>query len=263
LSPAGTTSSITSLLPDLVRREIASRFSASQSGWLWLVVTPLFLLSVYGFVFGVIFRARVPEGLEVPFVVWLAVALWPWLAFSEGVLRGSQSIVQHAALISKVAIPREVLVIASVTAVFLLHMAGYVVVLATLGVMGYELHWLAAWFVLPALATFYVFALGLALMAAAVQVFVRDLEQALPTLMMMWFFLTPILYAPEMLPAQFARLLALNPVYWWMEQVRAPLMWGDWLHPVAFVLTAFLSVVVLGLGLKLFRRLSPHFEDFL
>jgi hypothetical protein len=128
-NPAVMAEPVRRLLARLIARDIRSRFIGSASGWIWLILTPLLLLAVYGFVFGVIFRARVPDGLDIPFVAWLAVALWPWLAFSEGALRGSRSILEHSALISKVAIRRELLVISSVTSAFLLHLAGYLVVL--------------------------------------------------------------------------------------------------------------------------------------
>ena len=247
----------------LLRRDIRSRFVGSASGWIWLVLTPLLLLAVYGFVFGVIFRARVPEGLDIPFVAWLAVALWPWLAFSEGALRGSRSILEHSALISKVAIRRELLVISSVTSAFLLHLVGYLVVLLALRWLGTPIHFSGLPAAMLSLLTLYVFALGLGMGLAALQVFVRDLEQALPTLFMFWFFLTPILYAPEMLPERFSRWLHLNPMTWWMDEIRSPLLWGELLPGMALAALAFASLLVLWLGWRLFRRLSPHFEDFL
>lgn len=252
-----------SLLAALVLRDVRSRFIGSASGWIWLILTPLLLLAVYGFVFGVIFRARVPEGLDIPFVAWLAVALWPWLAFSEGVLRGSRSILEHSALISKVAIQRELLVISAVSSAFLLHMAGYLVVLIALSWLGTPIHFGGLPAALLGLLTLYVFALGLGMALAAVQVFVRDLEQALPTLLMFWFFLTPILYAPQMLPDQYSRWLHLNPMTWWMDQVRSPLLWGDLLPGWSLLVLASASMVMLWLGWRLFRRMSPHFEDFL
>ena len=251
------------LLAALVLRDIRSRFIGSASGWIWLILTPLLLLAVYGFVFGVIFRARVPEGLDIPFVAWLAVALWPWLAFSEAVLKGSRSILDHSSLISKVAIRRELLVISAVTSAFLLHMVGYLVVLLVLHLLGTPLHFAGLPTVALTLATLYVLALGLGLGLAAVQVFVRDLEQALPTLFMFWFFLTPILYAPEMLPEQFTRWLQFNPMFWWMEQVRGPLLWRDLLPDWSLLALAGGATLVLWLGWRLFGRLSPYFEDFL
>ena len=251
------------LLVNLIRRDIRSRFIGSASGWIWLILTPLLLLAVYGFVFGVIFRARVPTGLDIPFVAWLAVALWPWLAFSEGVLRGSRSILEHSALISKVAIRRELLVISSVTSAFVLQMAGYLVVLVALRWLGTPIHFGGLPAALLILITLYVFALGMGMALAALQVFVRDLEQALPTLFMFWFFLTPILYAPEMLPEQYSRWLHLNPMTWWVGEVRAPLLWGEIVPGLVLPVLAVAAVVVLWLGWRLFRRLSPYFEDFL
>lgn len=251
------------LLSGLVWREIRNRLAGGQVGWLWLVVAPLMLLAVYAFVFGFIFNARVPAGLEMPFIAWLAVALWPWLAFSESLLRGSQAIVENSALISKVALSREILVLSSQTAVFLLHLTGYAVVLVMIQLLGTDLNWLGLPYLLLVLFTLYLFAVGLGLMLAAILVFVRDLEQVLPTFIMFWFFMTPILYAQEILPAVMVRWLQLNPMLWWMEEIRNVLFHGKLWPDGAFAWLLVLSLVVLWLGSVLFRRLSPSFEDFL
>jgi len=253
----------TGLLGRLTRREIRSRFIGSASGWIWLILNPLLLLAVYSFVFGVIFQARVPPGLEMPFVAWLAVALWPWLMFSEGVLRGAQSIRDHAALISKVAMPREMLVIASVTAVFALHLIGYVAVILVLALIGVDVNWLGLPRMLLALATLYVLTTGLALGLSAIQVYVRDLEQALPTLFMFWFFLTPILYAPSLLPDRYAGWLQYNPMTWWMTEIRDALLHHEAAPGWAALALVTGSLLVLWAGRSVFRRLSPYFEDFL
>lgn len=251
------------LLLQLTIREVRSRFVGSASGWIWLILTPLLLLAVYGFVFGVIFQARVPAGLDIPFVAWLAVALWPWLAFSEGVLRGSQAILQHSALVSKVSLPRELLVVSSVTSVFILHMAGYLAVLVVLQLLGTPIYWLSIPSLILTLLTLYLLALGMGLALSAVQVFVRDLEQALPTLFMFWFFLTPILYAPDMLPDDLAHWIGLNPMTWWMAEIRSALLQGQWMPGLTLVGLALGSMLAVAGGAVLFRRMSPHFEDFL
>src|SRR6056297_3042589 len=127
------------MLLQLTRREIRSRFIGSSAGWLWLIVNPLLTLGVYSVVFGVIFNARAPSGLEMPFVAWLAIALWPWLAFSEGIQRASESMPEHAALISKVPMRRELLVLSSTTAAFVLQLAGFLVVLLLMAALGVPL----------------------------------------------------------------------------------------------------------------------------
>jgi lipopolysaccharide transport system permease protein len=253
------------LFRQLLGRELRSRFVGSATGWVWLFLTPLLLLAVYGFIFGFIFQARVPVGLEMPFIAWLAVALWPWLAFSEGVLRGSQSIREHSALISKVALPRELLVLASVTAVFLLHLLGYALVLIVLAVfVGVQIHWLSLPGVLISLVTLYLFAVGLGLGLSALQIYLRDLEQFLPTFFMFWFFMTPILYPREMVPEAMAGWMGLNPMSGWMEQIRAGLLHGQHVPDLqAALYLLVLAVLVLLAGRFLFKRLSPYFEDFL
>ncbi|MGY6632029.1 MAG: ABC transporter permease [Wenzhouxiangella sp.] len=252
-----------SLLPDLTRREIRNRLINTSSGWLWLIVSPLLLLGVYAFVFGYIFNARVPDNLDMPFIAWLAVALWPWLAFSESLLKGSQSILNNASLISKVALPRELLVLSSQSAVFLLHLFGYLVVLLTIQLTGTALSWHGLAYAVLLLVSLYVFAVGLGLMLAATQVFLRDLEQVLPTFLMFWFFMTPILYPPDLLPSVMADWMVINPMSLWIAEIRAALFEGKWYPDTAFVPILVLALASLAAGRWLFNRLSQSFEDFL
>lgn len=251
------------LLPRFISREITSEKNRGMLGWFWFVVTPILLLMVYWFVFGIIFQARAPQGLEVPFVAWLAVALWPWLAFSDGCLRGARSIRQHAALLSKLAIPRALLTTSSLTAAFILQMLGYSIVLLVLWFADVPLSVKGLPHLLLVMTTLYFFALGFALFFAAVQTFLRDLEQLLPTLFMFWFFLTPILYGPDLLPSGMERWLQFNPMTWWMDEIRNILFHGKWLPDAAFITLVLTSAVSFWVGKRVFDRLSPHFEDFL
>ena len=248
---------------DLLRRELRSRFVGSISGWLWLLVNPLLMLAVYALVFGMIFRARAPADLNVPFVAWLAVAMWPWLGFSDAIQRASESIPQHAALISKVAIRRELLTLSAALGAFLLQIVGYVFVLLMIAALGTPLHFEAFPLVLLVLAIFAVLGCALGLVAAALRVFVRDIQHLLPTLLMLWFFSTPILYAPELLPEQLYALIQFNPLTGLMGDLRAGLFAGQVLPSVHTVVMLAVSGVLFWGALWFYRRLSPHFEDFL
>lgn len=250
------------LFRQMLSREIFSRYLASAAGILWAFALPVLLLGVYGFVFSFIFRARVAEGIPLPFAAWLAMAMWPWLAFSEALQRGSQSIVANSGLIGKVAIPRELFVLASSTAAFVLQFVGLAVILVIIKLAFGSVQLSGLPLFLLMLATIYVGCIGLALALSAVQVYLRDLEHLLPTILMMWFFLTPILYAPELIPEQFRDLIFLNPMATIMGRIREALIFGalpDW-PDLAFFLGS--GLLVLG-GLWVFRRLAPHFEDFI
>ena len=210
----------------LVSRAVRTDYLENLTGFAWLILQPLILLAVYAFVFTTIFKARIPEAGPGGFVPYLAIAFWPWTAFSEAVLRSSNTISANAALIGKVAFPSELLPLSAVTATFLMNMLGYLAVLLVLQLMGAPIHWLGLIAALPVIVLLYLFASGLALFISALQVFIRDVSQILPPLMTFWFFTTPILYSSSILPEQFATLMKFNPMSWYVERLRDFLLIG-------------------------------------
>ncbi len=247
----------------LVSRAIRTDYLENLTGFAWLILQPLMLLAVYAFVFTTIFKARIPDAAGVSFVPYLAVAFWPWTAFSESILRSANAISANAALIGKVAFPGELLPLSTVTATFVMHMAGYLAVLLVLQLMGTDIHWLGLLGAIPVLLFMFIFASGLALLTSALQVFVRDVAQILPPLMTFWFFTTPILYSSSMLGDQWASLIKLNPMTWYVERLRDFLLLGNYHWSVSDLLVPSFSILVLWASLVFFRRCSGHFEDFL
>jgi len=247
----------------LVSRSIRTDYLENLTGFAWLILQPLLLLAVYAFVFTTIFKARFSDAELIGFVPFLAVAFWPWTAFSEAILKGSGMLTANAALIGKVAFANELLPLAMVTATFIMHTAGYLAVLLVLQITGTEIHWLGLLCAVPLLLMLCVFACAISLFTSSLQVFVRDVAQILPPLMTFWFFTTPILYSASILPPQFAPWLQWNPMTWFVARLRDLILFGqypftsqDFLQP-ALVLLLFLA------GLMFFRRFAGHFEDFL
>jgi len=117
---------------NLVVRQIRQDYLENMTGFAWLILQPLILLAVYAFVFSTIFKARIPEAAEIGFVPYLAVAFWPWTAFSEAILKANGSITSNGALIGKVAFATEQIPVATVTATFIMHLVGYIAVLVVL-----------------------------------------------------------------------------------------------------------------------------------
>ncbi len=247
----------------LVSRSIRKDYLENVTGFAWLILQPLMLLGVYAFVFGVVFEARVPEDLEVGFVAYLAVAFWPWTAFSEAVIRSSGTITANSALIGKVAFPSELLPLSMVVATFTMHMVGYVAVLIVLQMTGSDIHWLGLLAAVPVLMLLCLLAGAIGLFAGALQVFIRDVAQVLPPLMTFWFFSTPILYSSAQLPEAVAAVVAWNPMGWFVGMLRGALLEGRFELDAAVAAAALVSPFCLWLALRFFRRLSGHFEDFL
>jgi ABC-type polysaccharide/polyol phosphate export permease len=247
----------------LVSRAIRTDYLENLTGFAWLVLQPLVLLAVYAFVFTTIFQARIPESGSVGFVPFLAVAFWPWTAFSEGILRSASAVSANAALIGKVSFASELLPLSTVSATFLMHMIGYLAILIVLAVVGTPLHLAGILAAIPLLFFMFLLSAGLALFASSLQVFVRDVGQILPPLMTFWFFTTPILYSLAVLPEPWSTAIKLNPMTWYVEHLREFLLFGNFSLEPGDIVVPLLSILVFWLSLVFFRRLSRHFEDFL
>ena len=196
-------------------------------------------------------------------LAYVAVALWPWLMFSEGLNRATMAVQEHSALLGKVAVPAGLLVVANLSATFILHTVGYVFVNVSLWLLGYPLTLIGLMWLPVGLALLFALTLGLALLTSAIQVLVRDLAQVLAQLMGFWFFLTPILYGRSQLPLGLQPVFDLNPLTFHAEAARATLLHASCPEWTAIAQAAVLSGVVLLIGSWVFRRLRRHFEDFL
>ncbi len=244
-------------------RQIRLDYLENLTGFAWLILQPVILLAVYAFVFSTIFKARIPEAGDIGFVPYLAVAFWPWTAFSEAVLRANGSITENAALIGKVAFATEQIPLATVSATFVVNLVGYLVVLVVLQLLGTPIHWLMALLVIPLMLLMWVFACAISLFTSALQVFVRDVAHILPPVMTLWFFTTPILYSAAYLPQSVQEISRWNPMAWFVGRLRELLLFGE-VNLGFHTLVAVVFITVFSwFSLRFFRRFSGHFEDFL
>ena len=197
------------------------------------------------------------------FLLFVAVALWPWLAAQEGLTRATVSMPAYGALIRKVAFPHEIVVYASVAATFALQFAGYLVVLVVLSAFGEPVRFEGLVLAIPVWAILALGVTGIALALAALQVFVRDVEHVLAPLLTILMYLTPILYPLAMVPegraavgrGESVRLARRSPA---RSAARRPRR-----RPCGAMPSRSPPPLALFFGGRwIFRRLSPHFEDF-
>lgn len=248
------------LFLNFFRRELTTRYLGSVTGFAWALLSPLALLGVYHFVFTHVFRATGFAGQS--FLAFVAVALWPWLAAQEALQRGAVSLAGYSGMIRKVAFPHELVVLASVAATFALQFLGYVAILVVLRIAGEPVHLRGLVVATPIWLVVLIAATGLTLLLAALQVFVRDVEHVLMPLLMMLMYLTPILYPLVMVPEGMRDFVSANPFTWVVGRLRDALLDGKVaLQPADAVALAVALLLFVG-GRWVFRRLSPHFEDF-
>ena len=248
------------LFANFFRRELFTRYLGSVTGLAWALIHPLALLAVYHFVFTTIFKAG---GFgRATFLLFVAVALWPWLAAQEAMQRAAISIASYAGLIRKVAFPHELIVYASVASTLLLQFVGYILVLVVLAVFGEPVQFAGLLIAIPLWLVMGVAVAGLALALAALQVFVKDVEHLLMPVLMILMYLTPILYPLSLVPPHLRPWVAANPFGWLVGRLRDALLEGKVAVQWDDALAVVIAVAMFLGGRWVFRRLSPHFEDF-
>ena len=251
------------LLYELTRRELANRYAGSVSGVAWTFLQPLAQLAIFAFVFSQVFRAGVPANYTgVTYTAFVAVALWPWIMFSEGVQRGMAAIAGNAGLIRKVALPNQLLVYSAVIACYAIHLAGFVVVVLVLLAVGENIRLAGLPLALLLLVPYLLFATGVALVLAALQTFLKDVEHGVGIVLNMIFYATPILYPLTFVPEALRGALAMSPLAYFSERLREVLLVQPGLV-AGDALAALGCLAVFAAGLWVFKRLSPYFEDFL
>ena len=177
------------LLGNLVRKELKVKYKDSFLGFLWSLARPLFLLMIYWLIFGKFLQAGIPD-----FAFYLFSGLVAWDFFSSTLGAATTSIVANAGLMKKVYFPREILPLAAVGA-GLVHFALQMAVLfGVLLVFGYDF-WGSNLLLLPvAFTALVLFATGMGLLLAAANVYLRDVQHLLEVFLLLWFWLTPVVY---------------------------------------------------------------------
>jgi len=245
------------LFEQMVRRELRRKYKGSALGVLWYLVNPLVLAGAYAVMFSLVLRY---DSIE-HYPLFLLLGIVVWVFFSQSLLAASSSLIEHGALIRKVAFPRETIP-ASVVATQLVIFGvlfGLLIPVA-LAVRGSAS---PALVLLPLIvAALGAFVLGLALVVAVLHAYFRDVAPILAAALLPWFFVTPIFFRPDDFPGLGARpwlgdlLRWGNPVAPFIEAVRAVLYDGEVPGAGTLLYVAGAAAVALLAGRALFRRLE-------
>jgi lipopolysaccharide transport system permease protein len=251
------------LLFSFTWRELSSRYVGSAWGFVWSLLHPLAQLAIYAFVFSQVFRVPLPAGYAgASYTAFVAVALWPWIMFSEGLTRAMGSIAANGGLIRKVAFPHRLLVYSAVLACCAIHLVGFVVVMLVLRLMGEPVALMGLPSALVLLVPYMLLATGVGAVLAALQTLLRDVEHVVQVVITVLFYASPILYPASLIPKAFEAWIRYNPLAWFSERLREILLLGSGLV-MGDLWWAFACLAAFGAGLWFFNRLSPSFEDFL
>lgn len=238
-------------------REVKARYKQTLFGFAWAVFQPLALSAVFAVVFSYVLHVP-SDGM--PYPIFVYAAMLPWSFFARALTAALHSIVTNMSLVTKIYFPREVLPLATVAT----HFVDYLCGLAVLGLLllYYQVTLTPALLLLPVvLAIQLTLMVGLALGAAALNTFFRDVNQILPLLLQIWMYACPIVYPLSLVPSWLRPWYLLNPMAGIIDAYRQIIVKGtapDW---SALGVAAAVSVTVAVVGYVTFKHLEDQFAD--
>jgi len=237
------------LLLQLTQREIKARYKQSFIGYAWVILNPLSQLLVYSFVFSVIFRFSTNN---IPYIIFLYAALLPWGLFQGSIFTATQGLVDNSSLLRKVAFPREIIIYAIVLAKFVDFFISAIIFSLFMMILHVPFSTTSLW-VVPLLAGQLLFTVGISFIFSTSNLFYRDIQYLANLLLMLWMYMTPIVYPLSLVPSQYVWLYKLNPMVGFMEGYRSALFHDpfEW------------TIIVwsLGIAIVIFKKAERTFAD--
>jgi ABC-type polysaccharide/polyol phosphate export permease len=246
------------LLKALTYRDLRARYARAALGWIWIFLQPLIQIMVFSIL-------RMALGISsggMSYVVFVGSAIVPWNFISASIINSGAAIFNNASLIKKMSVPREVFLFSNV----LTYLADFLMgCLILLGMMLYfhtpitiHLLWFPALVLVAALL-----ALSLAFLLAAIVPFRGDVLLATPYIIQIWFFLTPVFYAPDGITGTWRTLYNMNPAVGIVLGFRNVI--GSGLSPdlISLAWSTLFAVILLCITWPFFRHMSRYFADMM
>jgi len=245
------------LLRTLSVHRISVRYRQTVLGVVWAVLQPLLMMAIFVGVFS--YLARMPsEGS--PYALFAYTALLPWTFFSTAVTNATGSLVNHTQLITKVYFPREILPVTYVIASLFDFLLGLVALIGLM--MWFNVPVTAAsWHLVPVVALLTAWILAVALLSSAAQVRWRDIGVAMPLLVQIVMFASPVIYPLGLVPAAWRPWYLLNPIAGIINSFRDILLRGVQPEPLPLLYAAIVTACTLPVAYAIFKRAEATMAD--
>lgn len=256
------------LVWDLSRADFKKRFVGSYFGIVWMFVQPIVTVLIYWMIFGPIGFKSAPPVPNASYIEWLIPGIAPWFFFSEAMNTGTGCLQEYNYLVKKVVFRVEILPIIKLISSLFVH-GFFVLIMFVVFLIGGNrpmTTWLQILYYSFAAS---MYALALIYLTSAIQVFFKDMAQIVGICLQFGMWLTPIMYSEQLFLDKgitiASTILKLNPFYYIAAGYRDSMLTGNWFFERP-TLTVYFWAVTIGMmlvGLKVFKRLRPHFSDVL
>lgn len=238
---------------------IKVRYKQSLLGLAWAILQPLSLMLIYTVIFSVI--AKVPsEGA--PYAVFAYAALLPWTYFSSALTNATSGLVNHTALVTKVYFAREILPLTYVSAALFDFCVASTFLIGLFFYYGVSLT-VYAFYAIPILVLLTMLTTAFSLVFSVVQVRFRDVGVAMPLLLQLWMFASPVVYPLSAVPARLRGYYALNPMVGVIENFRRVMLQGIAPDFYSLGISALVAAILLPAAYLYFKRVEATMADII
>ena len=254
------------MIASLAAADFKKRFAGSYFGVVWMFVQPVVTVLVFFFIFQLGMKS-VPPVPGVPYVIWLIPGLVPWFFINESISGITNCLNEYSYLVKKLVFPVELLPVIKVVSCFLVH-ACFLVIMAVVFLIGGRmpmLTWIQVFYYSFAAL---MLSLGIGFFTSSVYAFFKDMQQIVSIVLQFGMWLAPIMYWDGMFTTDhpwMAPIFKLNPVYYIVAGYRDSMLTGNffWERPLNTLYFWVVVLLIFYIGLKVFRKLRPHFSDVL
>lgn len=245
------------LLYNLILKNLKMRYRGSFLGMFWTILIPAFTSLVYFFIFKFVLKVGIPNYL--PFIV---AGLIPWTFFSQSLSSGLESLVANQSLLNKVPLPVNSLVFSElltyiINLVLSLPILIFVLLFTGVGISFYFLQYIFLTFLL------FIMTYSMSLILSYLYVFFRDLKFLVSIIIQFWFYLTPIMYAENMMPDEFQNLIYLNPIGTLFVGFHKSVLEHQLLSPTIFLTSVLWTLVLFVLSYFISLRIKDKVVEAL
>jgi lipopolysaccharide transport system permease protein len=244
-----------------IKTEFRIKFVRSSLGGLWMILHPLSQVLIFAFVLSAVMSAKLP-GIDnrYAYAIYLMAGTLGWSLFAEIVNRCLTLFIENANILKKLVFPKIALPLIVTGSALINNSLLFVAILLIFGVLGHLPGMALLWLPVLMLITI-ALALGLGLILGVLNVFMRDIGQLVPVCMQFLFWFTPIVYMVNIIPEQYRKWLALNPLFPVITGYQNVLLYNKEPDLAGLGVIALIALVLLAFALLLFRKASPEMVD--
>ncbi|OIP87710.1 hypothetical protein CO009_01410 [Candidatus Shapirobacteria bacterium CG_4_8_14_3_um_filter_35_11] len=248
------------LLWQMVGREVKSRYKQSILGYFWVILNPLAQMLVMSFAFSIILRIPTNAASNIPYSIFLFVALLPWNLFANSLSSSAASLVGSASIITKVYFPRTILVLSTIIAKIIDFLFALIILIIYMIIYQIPINLNILW-VIPIFFIQQIFTLGLSLFFAASNLLYRDIQYLLTLIITLWLYLTPVIYPADIVPDKFKIFFQLNPMAVIINAYRQTVLGGGSPNLLSLSIALTVSILTLYAGFSYFKSREKIFAD--